>query len=134
MIAPAWNCRSWTVKKIEQQPWSELSCFQKVERLSIPLREHIVYRAFFALPKRLWHEFLFHFRHSEIRLQFNALKPRWDLIEKYGHVSDDDAVADIDSHSAILFFKSRGYVLESHPTFIRRLLARHEPVMVQKPL
>lgn len=47
-------------------------------------------------------------------LRYRTLFPRWDLIEPYGDVSDDDAVADIDPHAAVRFFKSRGYEILSH--------------------
>lgn len=65
-------------------------------------------------------------------LRYRTLHPRWDLIEQYGHVSDDDAVADIDPHAGIAFFKTRGYLVMSHPTLFKRLTARHEPVIVRK--
>jgi SAM-dependent methyltransferase len=133
LIAPAWNCRSWTVKKIEQQPLNELSIKEKIELFSIPIREHIVYRALFALPKRCWDELHLFFNKGEVSLRYKSLQPNYELIEKYGHVSDDDALADIDIHSAILFFKSRGYIIKSHPSFFSRLFSRHEPLIVQKP-
>lgn len=58
LIAPTWNCRAWTVKKIEQRPWSDLNLMEKLERISIPLRERIVFSAMVALPKRFWTEVL----------------------------------------------------------------------------
>jgi SAM-dependent methyltransferase len=133
LIAPAWNCRPWTVKKLVQRPWQELSLLEKMERLLIPLREHVVYRALSALPKRLYDECaLFFSRGQNLHLRYLSLHPRWDLIEKYGHVSDDDAVASIDPHACILYFKSRGYRIVSHPTFLSRMLSRHEPVNIMK--
>jgi len=106
---------------------------ERVERSSIPLREHLVYRAFMAMPRRLWSELLMLFAPRNSPLRFMVLHPRWDLIEKYGHVSDDDAVADIDPHAGIVFFKSRGYRILSHRSLKDRLMARHEAVIVQKP-
>lgn len=134
LIAPAWNCRSWTVKKLLQRSWRELSIFEKIQRCSIPLREHIAFRALVALPKRFWTELeMFLLSRKRLPLRFRALRPRWDLIEKYGHVSDDDAVADIDPHAGIAFFRSRGYEILSHQSLLARLLARHEAVVVRKP-
>lgn len=132
MISPAWNCRSWTVKKIEQRPWSHLSFLEKLERFSIPLREHIIYRALMRIPSRLYSELAMVITGSPLHLRYKTLNPRWDLIDQYGHVSDDDAVADIDSHAGIVFFKSRGYRILSHPTLLARIMARHEAVIVQK--
>ena len=134
LIAPAWNCRSWTVKKIEQLPWVELSMLEKLERLSIPLRELLVIRAMGALPFRLWAEVKLALQGNyNFPLRFKTLQPRWDLIDRFGHVSDDDAVSHIDPHAGICFFRSRGYQILSHPTLAQRLTSRHEPLIVRKP-
>lgn len=134
LIAPAWNCRSWTVKKIEQRSVSELSWLERIERYSIPIREMLVVRALLALPLRILGELkLGIHRKSGMPLRYKALHPRWDLIDRFGHVSDDDAVADIDPHAGICFFRSRGYQIISHPNWIKRITARHEPLLVRKP-
>ena len=134
MLAPAWHCRSWTVKKIEVIPWSELFFMQKIERLLIPVRASLIFRALVAAPRRLIVELKMSITTEPLTLSYRSLYPRWDLIEKYGHVSDDDAVADIDAHAGIAFFKSRGYSVLSHPTLLARLLARGEAVIVRKSL
>jgi SAM-dependent methyltransferase len=134
LLAPAWNCRSWTVKKIEQRTMLELSLLERIERWSIPLRELLVVRAGMALPKRIYQEIKLAFGIKTVPLRYKALQPRWDLIERYGHVSDDDAVADIDLHAGICFFKSRGYEIISHSFLLSRLIARHEPLIVRKPI
>jgi len=133
LIAPAWNCRSWTVKKLEQRSNRELNWIEKIEKIFIPLREIIIVRAMLALPKRFLNELKLVVIRKPLRLQFKILDPRWDMIEKYGHVSDDDAVADIDPHAGICFFKSRDYKIISHPNFLARITARHKPLIVQKP-
>jgi hypothetical protein len=113
---------------------ADLTLVEKLERMSIPLREHLAFRALVALPKRLWTELLMGlFPDRPLSLRYRTLHPRWDLIEQYGHVSDDDAVADIDPHAGIAFFRTRGYLVMSHPTLFKRLTARHEPVIVRKP-
>jgi len=112
----------------------ELSWFERIQRWSIPLRELLVVRAGMALPKRVGDEIHLAFGAKTVLLRYKALQPRWDLIEQYGHVSDDDAVADIDPHAGICFFKSRGYEIISHPSLLSRLTARHEPLIVRKPI
>ena len=90
-------------------------------------------RALFALPQWLFAELKFAVNVGKpLSLRYRVLRPRWDLIERYGHVSDDDAVTNIDPHAGILFFKSRGYKIISHPTFKSRTLTRHEPLIVCK--
>lgn len=132
LIAPAWNCRSWTVVKLPERSYSELTWVEFIAKFTIPVREHIAFRALRSLPSRLWGECRL-LAHKPKKLVFKSLSPRWDLIEKYGHTSDDDAVADIDPHAAICFFQSRGYEIVSHPSILKRLMARHEPVHVVKP-
>ena len=134
MIAPAWNCRSWTVTKIEQRPLSELTWLEVLERWLKPFRELLAIRASMVFPKRVISELKLAFGINAMCLRFKVLHPRWDLIEKYGHVSDDDAVADIDPHAGICFFKSRGYEIISHPTLLSRFMARHEPLIIRKPV
>ncbi|MEO6597481.1 MAG: class I SAM-dependent methyltransferase [Planctomycetota bacterium] len=132
LIAPAWNCRSWTVKKLEERGYDELPLRERLEKALIPVRELLPIRATAALPKRLLSELIMR-SGRPLPLRYQSLHPRWDLIERLGHVSDDDAVADIDPHAAVTFFLSRGYEVFSHSTFLSRLLARHEPVIVRKP-
>lgn len=113
---------------------SELSWLERIDRGSIPFRELLVVRAGMALPKRVCEEIQLAFGVKTVPLRYKALQPSWDLIEQYGHVSDDDAVADIDPHAGICFFKSRGYEIISHSSLLSRLIARHEPLIVRKPI
>lgn len=131
LIAPAWNCRSWTVVKLVERSYTDLSFAERISKVMIPLRELLIVRALVALPLRLRGEVQL-LLGKPMKLRFKALRPRWDLIEKYGHTSDDDAVADIDPHAAICFFKSRGYEILSHRNLLARIMARHEPVQVRK--
>lgn len=132
LIAPAWNCRSWTVSKLKDRPYADLNWSEKIQKATIPMREHIIFRASRSVLQRLMGEIRLLGKQC-LPLDFRELKPRWDLIEKYGHISDDDAVAEIDPHAGICFFLSRGYEVISHPGLIKRLGARHEPVIVRKP-
>jgi ubiquinone/menaquinone biosynthesis C-methylase UbiE len=134
LIAPAWNCRSWTVSKITMRSYKELTFLESIDKFTIPFREWIIYRALLTIPKRIASEIKYFLLKKPINLLFKPLTPRWDLIQKFGHISDDDALADIDPHNAILFFKSRGYYIMSHPTFMSRLLIRHGAIHVSKPI
>ena len=51
------------------------------------------------------------FRKKPLSLRYKALHPRWGLIAQYGHISDDDAVADIDPHAG--FVSSKVGVMKS---------------------
>jgi SAM-dependent methyltransferase len=133
LLAPAWNCRRWTVKKLEVRPYRDLGMRDRLEKALIPLRELLAVRAVSALPKRMLGE-LKMLAGRPTPLRYRPLSPRWDLIERLGHTSDDDAVADIDPHAAVCFFQTRGYDVCSHRSALARLLIRHESVMVRKVL
>lgn len=132
LLCPAWNCRPWTVKKLQQRPYAELSAGESVGKFLIPLREHIGFRMIAALPRRLWRELKL-LGGGPVLLDYRKLFPRFDLWESYPHISDDDAFVSIDAHSALAFFRSRGWSLISHPTLLHRLGCRGGEVLVQKP-
>jgi len=131
LIAPAWNCRSWTVKKLQIRPYADLAFMEKLEKASIPIRGHLAYRAIASIPGRLARELKLLLR-REISLDYTDLYPDLSLNERYPHISDDDAFASIDSHAALVWFRSKGYSCISHPTFVHRITARGEAIVVQK--
>jgi site-specific DNA-adenine methylase len=45
-LDPAYNCRSYTVKKSEVRKFKELSLLEKLEKLSIPLLDSVVFEQF----------------------------------------------------------------------------------------
>ncbi len=130
-LAPAWNCRIWTVQKLGFQDYSELSLKKKIAKLLIPLRESIIYRFAFAFPFRLIDE-IKHLIGLQPCLRYRVLPVNLELIKKFGHVADDDAYIDIDAHSALMFYASKGYEIISHPTLISRLLCRGEEIIIRK--
>lgn len=131
VLSPAWNCRSWTVKKLEQRPYCELEFFEKIEKLLIPIRNSIVFRA----TTQLFTRFLLELKYSflPVKLVYKKLTPRFDLLKKYHHISDDDAFISIDSHSALIYFRKLKFNMISHPSLIKQMLARGEEIVIQKP-
>lgn len=130
LLAPAWNCRPWTVAKLKQRPLGSLSAAEKVSRILIPLRESLPYRIVGALPARIYREALALV--GPVPLQFRRLQPKLDLIRQYGHESDDDAFISMDAHAALAYFTGRGLRCLSHPTARQRFFCRAEPVVVQR--
>jgi len=133
VLLPAWNCRPWTVKKLQQRPYSELSLSEKLGKALIPLRDHIVFRLLGSLPARLRRELRLLMR-GPIVLDYRALSPDFSLWERYEHISDDDAFISIDAHAAIIYFVSRGWSCPSHPTFGARFGCRGGEVIIVKPV
>jgi SAM-dependent methyltransferase len=132
LLSPAWNCRSWTVKKLQQRPYSELGLAEKIGKLLIPLRDHVLYRGAMAFPRRLARELRLSSGQS-VPLDYRRLEPDLTLWDRYPHISDDDAFVSIDAHSALVHLASRGWKSSSHPTFWRRLTCGGIEILVQKP-
>jgi len=131
LIAPAWNCRPWTVKKLQIRPYSELPVMNKLEKAIIPVRNKLAWRALFSLPGRLKREALL-LSNYKCGLNYRNLSPDLSLNEKYPHISDDDAFVSIDAHAALAYWVSRGFKSLSHPGFSRRMMVRGEEIVVQK--
>ena len=132
LLSPAWNCRPWTVKKLQRRPYSELGLAEKLGKLLIPLRNNLFFRLLCSLPSRLWRE-LSLLERRPVPLDYRTLKPDFSLWERYGHESDDDAFVSIDAHAGIVFFVSRGWRCDSHPNFLKRFACRGEEIVVVKP-
>lgn len=116
LIATAWNCRPWTVKKLQIRPYSDLSLADKLQKTFVPVRNHLAWRALFSLPGRMRRELLLFFR-RECDLDYKKLFPDLSLNERFPHISDDDAFVSIDAHAALAYWVSRGWKSVSHPGF-----------------
>ncbi|MDB4251140.1 class I SAM-dependent methyltransferase [Amylibacter sp.] len=130
-LAPAWNCRIWTVQKLDNFNYADLSFKKKIAKLLIPLRGSLVYRFSVAFHLRLLDEIKY-FVGIKPSLRYQELPVDLDLIKRFGHVADDDAYINIDAHSALMFYASKGYELISHPTIFSRLFCRGEGIIIRK--
>jgi SAM-dependent methyltransferase len=128
LLAPAWHCRPWAAEGLEFRPFGELRAGQRVRKALIPLRNAILWRALFELPRRLAREWRFR-RGRPLAFDYGRLEPN---LEAYMG-TDSDAFTSMDPHAAAVYFASRGWEVLSHPTRRARLTARHEPVVVRKP-
>jgi ubiquinone/menaquinone biosynthesis C-methylase UbiE len=131
-LMPAWNCRAWTVHKLEVRPYSELSLSQKIGKFLIPLRDNLYFRLLCNLPGRIVREARLLFG-GKVALDYRKLSPDFALWTRYDHQADDDAFASIDAHAALAYFNSRGWQTPSHPTWWTRFSCRGEPIVVRKP-
>lgn len=132
LLWPAWNCRPWTVKKLEIRPYGELGLFDKAEKALIPLRNSLPWRATLALPSRLKREALIAAGMRNLPLDYRRLTPDFSLNDRFPHISDDDASVSIDAHAVLAYFVSRDWVALSHRSTLRRLTCRAEPVLLKR--
>ena len=128
-LDPAYNCRSYTVKKLEVREFKNLSLLEKLEKLSIPLLDNLVFRAILSIFRRMYLESLYFFGKRNIRFVYRKLMPDFDLIQSYGHTSDDDAFSSFDKHSIIIYYLSRGYKIVCYESLIKRLTCRTGPIV-----
>lgn len=127
-LAPAWFCRPWAAAGLPVRPFRELGFPNKVRKALIPLRDSLVWRSAFVVPRRLFREIQLRCTSSQWRLRFRRLQPN---LEEY-ICTDCDAFSSLDPHEVALFFLRRGYDIVSGRSFWRRMLLRHEPLVVKK--
>ena len=128
VLAPAWHCRPWAAEGLEFRPASQLDRMQRIRKRLIPLRNALAWRAIFELPRRMLREVLALTRTPSF--VYDRLEP--NLSEYVG--TDCDAFTSMDPQAMALYFAGRGWEVPSHPDFRSRMLARHEPVVVRKPV
>lgn len=130
-LDPAYNCRNFTVKKLEARKYSELGLFDKAEKLMIPILNNLIFRAIIAMPTRIYLEILFAISSKPINLIYRKMNPDFELIEKYGHVSDDDAFSGFDKHSIIVYYLSRRLKVQGYESMVKRIFCRTGPIIVE---
>lgn len=133
ILGPAWNCRPWTVKKLQQRPYSELSTTEKIGKFLIPFRNNLIFRLIYSIPSRFLGEGRLLLSSKGLPLRYRNLEPDFKLWERYSHISDDDAFVSLDAHAALVYFASRKWIIESHQNFARRFSCRAEIIVVRKP-
>ena len=129
LLAPAWHCRPWAAKGLPVRTYKELSWPDRVIKATILIRNSLIYRSMFSLQVRLYHILRFLITRKPLVFDYRRLSPN---LSEYVY-TDCDAFTSMDPHAAILYYYSRGYNILSHPTFTRGFLARHDPVVIQKP-
>ena len=131
LLAPAWNCRNYTVQKLEYRNYKELNFSLRISKFFIPLQNNLLFRAMLKLPIRIYDEFIY-LLGKKIKFRYSRIYPAYNLWDKYPSIADDDAVVNMDAHSAIMHFISRGYKCITHRNFIARFFCRGSFVVFKK--
>jgi SAM-dependent methyltransferase len=131
ILAPAWHCVQENCEGIPVRPFQELDLWQKIRKLTFPLRRSLVWKAIMALPMRAGRRIAWAAAGGGAsRLRFRRLQPDYSRF----WMSDSDAVTRLDSHEGALFFHSRGYRIEKPGSgWVRQLMAGHGPLVAFKP-
>lgn len=129
LLSPAWFCRPWAAGGLPVKTYAELEWKDKVRKALIPLRNSLIWRSAFAIPRRLRRELRHWLAPSGWRFQYQRLTPN---LENYIY-TDCDAFCSLDPHEAVMLFRHWNYQVPSAPSFRRRVLLRNVPVAVRKP-
>lgn len=119
-FAPAWQCRSWAAEGYAVRPYSDFGLSGKFKKITIPVRNSVLWRGMFLFPKRIWRLFRFLLGHKYLEIKYKKLNPNYNVF----WTSDSDACNNIDPHDAILWFKSHNFDCLSPPSNIKALLFR----------
>lgn len=127
LLAPAWQCRPWARCDYAWKPFRELSRMDRVRKASIPLRDSVAFRALWVVPRRLvrWAGFLL--RRRPVRFHSRRLKPCYGEYR----VVDADALHSMDPFDVLLWFRSRGDRVVSHPGWAQALAIRSGALAVE---
>lgn len=128
-LAPAWHCRSWAAEGYAVRPWGDFGLYGKLIKASIPVREALWFRALQTLPARVWREAVNTLRGGNTQFRYRALQANYETF----WCADSDACCSMDPHEMLLWFRSRGWTIPSHPGRREQLLSRHGAIIVQKP-
>lgn len=129
----AWQVRPWASRGLSVRPFRDLSLRDRLEKLTIPARNSLLWRSLSVMPARLARTMRFCRMQNRRnwRMDYRKLDANYQTFWQ----SDSDACNHMDIHAAILWFLSRGCQVEEYPTLFSCLWARTGPfvVRVSKP-
>ena len=123
----AWHCRSWIGEGLPVRPYSDLSFRQRYVKVTLPLREWLPFRTARHSLQRLPRFLGAMFGSSTTSLSFQRLPANY----KTYWMVDSDAAVSLDAFNVILWFRSHGDKVLSHPTLGAAVTSRSEPLVVQ---
>lgn len=117
LIAPAWNCVSWTAYGYQVRPYEDLTWTGKLAKSSLVIRANPLFRFSYMAPTRLLRYASFRLWGQQ-RFRYTAIRPNYTNYWMF----DADAVASFDAVEAITWFLSRGDECLNCPDNLRDLV------------
>jgi SAM-dependent methyltransferase len=127
-LAPAWFCRTWAADGYPVRPFSDFGLKGKLIKASILLRDSVLWRSMFVLPRRLARVVERLVNKKPSRLRYKKLNANFETF----WMSDSDAVNSIDPFEAVMWFTSRGDTCLNYSSRFRRFLVRGGPILIRK--
>ena len=127
---PAWQCRPWFADGYPVRPFSDFDIWGKLYKLTVPIREHILFRLMHVMPVRFWHLLRFRVnpRVYKDKLVFTQIRANY----KHFWMSDSDACNSIDPFMAILFFKANKLRIVNYPSLWKQFFVRTNELILEK--
>ncbi|MFQ6096893.1 MAG: class I SAM-dependent methyltransferase [Armatimonadota bacterium] len=119
-LSPAWQVRAWAAQGCAVRSYRELDWRGRLTKLTIPVRDSVVFRAALLVPRRLVRHLLWTMCKRPTSFLYRELRPNYEVY----WTSDSDACNSMDPYEAVLWFVSRGDECLSHPTPLRALSVR----------
>lgn len=126
ILAPAWQCRPWAGKEYAWKPYCDLPRLDRIRKATIPIRDSMVFRSLFVIPVRLFRLLSYAIRRTPTPFRTRRLEPNYTEYR----VIDADARHAMDPFEAILWFRSRGDQVCSHPGWLRSFWIRSGAIVV----
>ncbi|MFO0944511.1 MAG: class I SAM-dependent methyltransferase [Planctomycetota bacterium] len=127
----AWQVRPWASRGLSVRPFRDLSLRDRLEKLTVPIRNNVLWRSLTVFPARFFRTLRFCLKKNrrEWRIDYRPLDANYQVFWQ----SDSDACNHIDIHAAILWFQSRGCQVEEYPTLLSGFFARTGSFVVRVP-
>jgi SAM-dependent methyltransferase len=127
---PSWQCRPWAANGYQVRPYSDFNMFEKIYKASIPIRENMLIRLSYVIPKRAYYliKFLIKPNSFKEKIVYKKIKANYDIFWQ----SDADACNSIDPFLAILYFRAKGLKILNYPTLLQQCLVRTNELILKK--
>jgi len=127
---PAWQCRPWAANGYQVRPYSNFNILGKMYKVSIPIRENLLFRLSYVIPKRLYYLVRYMVNENSFidNLRYKKIKANYEIFWQ----SDSDACNSIDPFMAILYFKANGFKILNYPTIKNQFLVRTNELVLTK--
>ena len=119
-LSPAWYCRPWAAQGYAVRPYSDLDLKGKAVKASIPLRNSLIFRAGYVIPRRLGRLISAWLGVKQADLKYKELAPNLEIF----WMEDSDAVNSLDPFDVIAWFAWKGDQCLNKNTLIRKLFVR----------
>ncbi|MFA5098667.1 MAG: class I SAM-dependent methyltransferase [Candidatus Paceibacterota bacterium] len=129
LFKPAWQVRPWASGGYAVKKYKDLDLKGRLVKLSIILRNNILFRLSYVVPKRIYLmvKFLLN-RESMNRLAYKKLCPNYDEFL----IADSDACNHIDPYAAILWFMANNCEVLNYPTLLKAFFVRTGSLVIRK--